>query len=53
VSTRTHTQPEEKDLEDEGIEAEGRSGREREGWTLQYYSTYDPSKARIEGEGED
>jgi hypothetical protein len=38
---------------DEGAEAEGRSGREGEGQTLQHHSTDDPDEARIEDEGED
>jgi hypothetical protein len=43
----------EEDLEDEGIEAEGRSDREGERHALQCYLALDPNEARIEGEGED
>jgi hypothetical protein len=45
VSSRTHTQPVEKDLENERIEAEGRA--------LQHYLAYDPREARMDSEGED
>jgi hypothetical protein len=53
VYTRAQTQPKEKNLEDEGSKAEGGSGREGKGRALQRYSTYDPHKARMEGEGKD
>jgi hypothetical protein len=53
VSSRTHTQLEEEDPEDEGAEAEGGSDREGKRCALQRYSSYDPDKARMEGEEED
>jgi hypothetical protein len=53
VSTRTHTQSEENDPENEGTKAEGKNGREEEGQALQRYSAYDPRKVRMESEEED
>jgi hypothetical protein len=53
LSTRTHTQPEEEDLTDEGAEAEKRSGREGKRRVHQCYLAYDPDEARVKGEGED
>jgi hypothetical protein len=39
VSSRPLTQPEEEDLVDEGIEDEGRGGREGKRWVLQHHPT--------------
>jgi hypothetical protein len=53
VSSRSNTKPEEEDLADEDIEAEGRKDQEGRRHTLQCYSAYDPDEARMEGEGYD
>jgi hypothetical protein len=52
VSSRTHSQPEKEDPVNEGAKVEGGSGREGKKLTLQYYLTYVPGKARVEGKGE-
>jgi hypothetical protein len=52
VSSRTHVQPEEEDLTNEGVEVEGGSGREGKRRTLQHYLAYVSDKARVEGERE-
>jgi hypothetical protein len=50
VSSRTHAQPEEEDLEEGGTESKGRSGQEGEGRALQQNLVGDPDEARMEGE---
>jgi hypothetical protein len=51
VSFRPHTQPEEEDSMDVGVEDEGRGGQEGKRLVLQHHPASDPDEARVEGEG--